>query len=101
MHLLQSAENIGTEPLESRGTPSPSPLERAMRLAFGERERLRGERNLLADENVRLSLEIKRLTEENAALREAARIWIRLYEKQLDRANRLIKRNRTPGSESR
>lgn len=88
MQLLHS-ENVTAEPTESRG--GPTPLERAIRLAFGEREQLRGERMHLAEENTRLTLELRRLGEENAALREAARIWIRLYEKQLERANRVTK----------
>ena len=37
--------------------------------------------------NRRLAAENKRLTEENEALRVAAGMWIRLYEKQLERAN--------------
>jgi hypothetical protein len=89
MHVLQPVENIA-EPTESPRTPTP--LERAIRLAFGERERLRSERDLLAQENTRLSLELKRLREENTALRDAAGIWIRLYERQLERANRFVKR---------
>jgi hypothetical protein len=52
-----------------------------------ERERERQERQDLLDENRRLAAEIDRLSEENLALREAAAIWIRLYEKQLQRAN--------------
>ena len=52
--------------------------------AASERER---ERQDLLDDNRRLAAENERLMEENAALREAAAIWIRLYEKQLARAN--------------
>ena len=52
-----------------------------------DRERERQERQDLLDENRRLAAEIDRLSEENLALREAAAIWIRLYEKQLERAN--------------
>jgi hypothetical protein len=39
------------------------------------------------DKNRRLTAENARLREENEALREAAGMWIRLYEKQLERAN--------------
>jgi hypothetical protein len=46
----------------------------------------RAQRALL-DANRRLAAENARLTEENDALREAAAMWIRLYEKQLERAN--------------
>jgi hypothetical protein len=38
--------------------------------------------------NRHLAAENARLAEENHALREAATLWIRLYEKQLERANR-------------
>ncbi len=86
MHLMHSSENVRTD-TETRGARSP--LEKAVRLAFGERERLRDERDRFAEENQRLAMELKRVAEENTALREAARIWIRLYEKQLDRANRV------------
>jgi hypothetical protein len=51
---------------------------------IGERERPRRE---LLEDNRRLAAENARLTDENRALREAASLWIRLYEKQLDRAN--------------
>jgi hypothetical protein len=67
-------------PTDVRGStrlPHPNP----------ERERERQERQDLLDDNRRLAAEIDRLVEENLALREAAAIWIRLYEKQLDRAN--------------
>jgi hypothetical protein len=87
MHLLHvAAETASLEPLQTAEVPSP--LERAVRLAFGERTKLRDERDRLADDNLRLSSEVRRLADENCALREAARIWIRLYEKQLERANR-------------
>jgi hypothetical protein len=46
----------------------------------------------LGDENThaRLAMEVARLAEDNEDLRESARIWIWLYEKQLDRANRAV-----------
>jgi hypothetical protein len=61
-----------------------------------ERERDRQERQDLLDENRRLAAEIDRLADENRALREAASIWIRLYEKQLDRANLAQQTARSP-----
>jgi hypothetical protein len=39
------------------------------------------------DDLTRLVAEIDRLRQENADLREAAALWIRLYENQLARAN--------------
>ncbi len=53
-------------------------------LAISARERPRGD---LLHDNRRLTAENARLLEENDALREAAAMWIRLYEKQLERAN--------------
>jgi len=41
----------------------------------------------ILDENLHLAAENVRLSEENRALREAAGLWIRLYEKQLERIN--------------
>jgi hypothetical protein len=41
----------------------------------------------ILEENRHLAAENLRLSEENRALREAAGLWIRLYEKQLERAN--------------
>jgi hypothetical protein len=94
MHLMHSSPEVApTESNDTRGLRSP--LERAVRLAFGDRERLRDERNHLAEENLRLASELKRLTDENEALRDAAKIWIRLYEKQLDRANRVSRKPAT------
>jgi hypothetical protein len=43
---------------------------------------------LLQAENARLAAELERLRQENGDLREAAEIWIRMYENQLSRANR-------------
>ena len=51
------------------------------------RERQRRER---PEHNRDLAAENARLAEENHDLREAATLWIRLYEKQLERANRAI-----------
>ena len=61
-------------------------------LASAERERQRRE---ALEDNRRLAEENARLVEENYALREAAAMWIRLYERQLERANeRLTSRSR-------
>ena len=51
------------------------------------RERQRRE---LPEHNRDLAAENARLAEENHDLREAATLWIRLYEKQLERANRAM-----------
>ena len=48
----------------------------------------------LLEENVRLAVENARLAEENSALREAADLWIRLYEAQLERANNALQQER-------
>jgi hypothetical protein len=50
------------------------------------RERDRQRRELLEDNRL-LAAENARLADENRALREAATLWIRLYERQLERAN--------------
>jgi hypothetical protein len=71
-------------PTDVRGS---SRLNRAMSATSSERERERQERQDLLEDNRRLAAENDRLAEENLALREAAAIWIRLYEKQLERAN--------------
>jgi hypothetical protein len=59
----------------------------AMGLGRTTRERPRREQ---LEVNHHLAAENARLAEENRALREAAALWIRLYEKQLERANRAI-----------
>jgi uncharacterized membrane-anchored protein len=71
-------------PTDVRGS---SRLNQAMSATSSDRERERQERQDLLDDNLRLAAENNRLAEENLALREAAAIWIRLYEKQLERAN--------------
>ncbi len=50
----------------------------------------------LLDENLHLSAENVRLSEENDALREAAGLWIRLYERQLERINQSMLSARAP-----
>jgi HAMP domain-containing protein len=62
-------------------------LEQAVGLAFGEREHLRRKTAALTDEIGQLTQEIQRLRQENRDLRDAAAIWIRMYENQLSRAN--------------
>jgi hypothetical protein len=84
MHLLPSALDVRTFATRRHGAR----LEDAVARAFDERDRLRVERNRLNDEQFQLAAENNRLLEENAALRDAAAIWIRLYERQLERANR-------------
>jgi hypothetical protein len=59
-------------------------------LAISARERPRRD---LFDDNRLLAAENARLLEENDALREAAALWIRLYEKQLERANHATSQN--------
>ena len=56
-------------------------------LSLDEQDRLRGELADLAADRARLETEIRRLQEENQDLRDAAELWIRLYERQLTRAN--------------
>ena len=55
-------------------------------MGLGSADRERQRREALED-NRRLAEENARLVEENYALREAAAMWIRLYERQLERAN--------------
>lgn len=61
-----------------------SRLEPPTGLGIADRERQRRE---ALEDNRRLAEENARLVEENYALREAAAMWIRLYERQLERAN--------------
>ena len=62
-----------------------------MGLPLGEYERLRRELVKLDADNARLAAEIRRLREENQDLTRAAELWIRLYERQLARANDAVK----------
>jgi len=50
-------------------------------------------RRELLEDNRQLAAENARLLEENQFLREAATLWIRLYEKQLERANQATSAN--------
>jgi hypothetical protein len=56
---------------------------------FAEIERLRVLCADLEDERRALRDRLSQCAEENVALREAALMWIALYERQLDRANTL------------
>ena len=58
--------------------------------AIGETDRARRERDEHRETNEQLRAENARLVEDNNALREAAAIWIRLYELQLSRANQAV-----------
>ena len=61
-------------------------------LPLSEQDRVRrGLADLDAD-NARLATEVQRLQEENQDLRNAAELWIRLYERQLARANDALQR---------
>ena len=71
--------------LDVRFESNPNP---PRALAIGALER--HQRHDILDENRRLAAENARLVEENHALREAAALWIGLYEKQLERANRAM-----------
>lgn len=70
-------------PVDAAFETGPEPK---MRFTLTGRER---PRRALLDDNQRLTAENTRLAEENHALREAATLWIRLYERQLERANRV------------
>ena len=61
-------------------------IEQAVSVAIEERTRWRRERAELRGDNGRLMTENERLAEENRLLREAAELWIGLYERQLQRA---------------
>ena len=69
-----------TRGMSRRLVPAPG-------LALAESEGLGRELVRLDAENARLADEIKRLRDENQDLRDSAEIWIRLYERQLGRAN--------------
>lgn len=64
-----------------------------MGLPVGDHERLRHELAKLDADNARLATEVRRLREENQDLKKAAELWIRLYERQLARANEAVKRH--------
>jgi len=62
-----------------------------MGFPLGEHERLRHELIKLDADNARLAAEVRRLHQENQDLKKAAELWIRLYERQLARANDAVK----------
>lgn len=70
--------------------PKPKYSRDAMvgRAAVGENERLRRELERISIENRNLARELARLREAHEDLSESALIWIQMYERQLDRANR-------------
>jgi hypothetical protein len=68
-----------------------SRLEQATGLPLAEHEHLRRELARLDGDNARQAAEIRRLREENQDLTKAAELWIRLYERQLARANDAVK----------
>jgi hypothetical protein len=78
MPFLRSPVNVGVEARSGLRMTLP-PL---------ENERSRQERERSRETKDRLCAEVARLADENQALREAAAIWIRLYELQLTRANK-------------
>jgi hypothetical protein len=45
------------------------------------------DKQAISGDLMRMAAELERLRQENADLREAAALWIRLYENQLARAN--------------
>jgi hypothetical protein len=63
-----------------------------LRGALAESDRLREECRRQASENKALLQVIDTLLADNSDLRESALIWISLYERQLERANRAIAR---------
>jgi hypothetical protein len=67
-----------------------SRLEQATGLPLDQQDSLRRELADLDADNARLAVEVRRLQEENQDLRDAAHIWIRLYERQLARANEAV-----------
>jgi hypothetical protein len=79
MHPLHAPADIRPD------SPLLHTVGRILRERRGQRRR-----EELAQENLRLKAEHARLADENQALRDAAAIWIRLYESQLARANRAI-----------
>jgi hypothetical protein len=69
-------------------------IEQAVSVAIEERSRWRQERTELRGTNRRLAADNARLADENEQLRQAAELWISLYERQLERARRAENRLR-------
>ncbi len=78
-------------PRRQPGRRTASRLEQAIGLPSAEHEHLRRELARLDGDNTRQAAEIRRLREENQDLKKAAELWIRLYERQLARANDAVK----------
>jgi septation ring formation regulator EzrA len=70
------------------------------RAAFGENERLRRELERISIENRQLTRELARVREAYDDLSESALIWIQMYRRQLDRANRAHPGSRQTAEES-
>jgi exonuclease I len=64
--------------------------EQATAIALAVAEHLRRELERLVQENLSLKAEIAHLTDDNEDLRGSARIWQRLYEGHLARADRAV-----------
>jgi hypothetical protein len=68
------------------------------RAAVGENERLRRELERISIENRNLARELARLKDAHEDLSESSLIWIQMYERQLERANRALAGSRqAPG----
>ena len=77
-------------PRRQSGRGVAGKLEQATGLPLEAQDSLRRQLADVDAENARLATEIRRLQEENQDLRDAAEIWIRLYERQLTRANEAV-----------
>ncbi len=84
-----------------RYMPTPKYPRQGMvgRAAVGENERLRRELERISIENRNLARELTRLRDAHEDLSESALIWIQMYERQLDRANRTQSASRQGSSE--
>jgi hypothetical protein len=95
MPLFQTPVNPTGDLLSTLTMKPPATPRTAPRPA--DRDRCRSERDQLLEINDQLGADVCRLLEENQALRDAAAIWIRLYERQLARANAAIARLEAKG----
>ncbi len=84
-----------------RYMPTPKYPRQGMvgRAAVGENERLRRELERISIENRNLARELARLRDAHEDLSESALIWIQMYERQLDRANRTQSASRQASGE--
>lgn len=85
MPVTVTGDLLSALTMKPPATPHPAPRP-------ADRDRCRSERDHLLEINDQLSADVCRLLDENQALRDAAAIWIRLYERQLARANAAIAR---------